>query len=107
MDRGASEDVPVLIVGGSLVGLSAALFLRWHGVEVLAVERHARTAINARAGHFQLRIVEILRSAGLEDAAVPGRRQAMNSESGRRKKVHSWHTCIARTPWGRSCARST
>ena len=29
MDRGASEDVPVLIVGGSLVGLSAALFLRW------------------------------------------------------------------------------
>jgi len=30
MDRGASEDVPVLIVGGSLVGLSAALFLRQH-----------------------------------------------------------------------------
>ena len=68
MDRGASEDVPVLIVGGSLVGLSAALLLRWHGVDVLAVERHAGTAINARAGHFHLRTVEILRSAGLEDA---------------------------------------
>ena len=68
MDRGASEDVPVLIVGGSLVGLSAALFLRQHGVGVLAVERHAGTAINARAGHFHLRTVEILRSAGLEDA---------------------------------------
>ena len=68
MDRGASEDVPVLIVGGSLVGLSAALFLRHHGVDVLAVERHAGTAINARAGHFHLRTVEILRSAGLEDA---------------------------------------
>jgi 2-polyprenyl-6-methoxyphenol hydroxylase-like FAD-dependent oxidoreductase len=68
MDRGASEDVPVLIVGGSLVGLSAALFLRGHGVDVLAVERHAGTAINARAGHFHLRTVEILRSAGLEDA---------------------------------------
>ena len=67
MDRGASEDVPVLIVGGSLVGLSAALFLRWHGVDVLAVERHAGTAINARAGHFHLRTVEILRSAGLEE----------------------------------------
>jgi len=52
MDRGASEDVPVLVVGGSLVGLSAALFLRHHGVDVLAVERHAGTAINARAGHF-------------------------------------------------------
>src|ERR1700751_5433725 len=49
MDRETSEDVPVLIVGGSLVGLSAALFLRWHGVDVLAVERHAGTAIKARA----------------------------------------------------------
>jgi 2-polyprenyl-6-methoxyphenol hydroxylase-like FAD-dependent oxidoreductase len=68
MDRGASEEVPVLIVGGSLVGLSAALFLRGHGVDVLAVERHAGTAIAARAGHFHLRTVEILRSAGLEDA---------------------------------------
>src|SRR5438067_9663370 len=68
MDRGASEDVPVLIVGGSLVGLSAALFLREHGVGVLAVERHAGTAINARAGHFHLRTVEILRAAGLEVA---------------------------------------
>jgi len=68
MDRGASENVPVLIVGGSLVGLSAALFLRRHGVGVLAVERHAGTAINARAGHFHLRTLEILRSAGLEDA---------------------------------------
>jgi len=51
-----------------VLGLSAALFLRWHGVDVLAVERHAGTAINARAGHFHLRTVEILRSAGLEDA---------------------------------------
>ena len=50
------------------VGLAAALFLRWQGVDVLAVERHAGTAINARAGHFHLRTVEILRSAGLEDA---------------------------------------
>src|SRR5579872_4240004 len=68
MGRGADEDVPVLIVGGSLVGLSAAVFLRGHGIDVLAVERHTGTAINARAGHFHLRTVEILRSAGLEDA---------------------------------------
>ena len=68
MDSGTSEDVPVLVVGGSLVGLSAALFLRQHGIGVLAVERHAGTAIHSRAGHFHLRTVEILRSAGLEDA---------------------------------------
>jgi 2-polyprenyl-6-methoxyphenol hydroxylase-like FAD-dependent oxidoreductase len=34
-------EVPVLIVGGSLVGLSTALFLASHGVESLVVERHA------------------------------------------------------------------
>ena len=63
-----SEEPDVLIVGGSLVGLSTALFLRLHGVHCLAVERHTSTAIHPRAGHFQLRTVEILRSAGLEEA---------------------------------------
>ena len=61
-------DPDVLIVGGSLVGLSTALFLRLHGVSCLAVERHTSTAIHPRAGHFQLRTVEILRSAGLEES---------------------------------------
>ena len=49
------------------MGLSTALFLRLHGVSCLAVERHTSTAIHPRAGHFQLRTVEILRSAGLEE----------------------------------------
>jgi 2-polyprenyl-6-methoxyphenol hydroxylase-like FAD-dependent oxidoreductase len=60
-------EVPVLIVGGSLVGLSTALFLASHGVESLVVERHSGTAIHPRAGHFNLRTLEILRSVGLED----------------------------------------
>ena len=60
------EETPVLIVGGSLVGLSTALFLRRHGIDSLTVERHTGTAIHPRAGHFHLRTVEILRSAGLE-----------------------------------------
>ncbi len=63
-----SDEPDVLIVGGSLVGLSTALFLRLHGVSCLAVERHTSTAIHPRAGHFQLRTVEILRAAGLEEA---------------------------------------
>src|SRR5438067_2917618 len=66
--RAADEDVDVLIVGGSLVGLSTALLLRLHGVDCLAVERHSSTAIHPRAGHFHLRTMEILRSAGLEEA---------------------------------------
>ena len=60
-------EVPVLIVGGSLVGLSTALFLAAHGVKPLVVERHSGTAIHPRAGHFNLRTLEILRSAGLEE----------------------------------------
>src|SRR5215475_5983719 len=63
----ADNEIPVLIVGGSLIGLAAALFLRWHDVGVLAVERHAGTAIRPRSGHLQLRTLELLRSVGLED----------------------------------------
>jgi len=67
VSREAAETTPVLIVGGSLVGLSTALLLGWHGVRSLAVERHPSTAIHPRAGHFQLRTLEILRSVGLEE----------------------------------------
>ncbi|GAA3775915.1 FAD-dependent monooxygenase [Streptomyces chiangmaiensis] len=61
-----TNEVPVLIVGGSLVGLSTALFLAQQGVEVLTVERHPGTAIHPRAGHLHLRTLELMRSVGLE-----------------------------------------
>src|SRR3954447_18753072 len=60
------SEVPVLIVGGSLVGLTTAMLLGHHGVESLSVERHLGTAIHPRAGHFQLRTMEVLRQQGLE-----------------------------------------
>jgi 2-polyprenyl-6-methoxyphenol hydroxylase-like FAD-dependent oxidoreductase len=60
------EEVPVLIVGGSLVGLTTAMLLGHHGVPSLSVERHAGTAIHPRAGHFQLRTMELIRQLGLE-----------------------------------------
>jgi 2-polyprenyl-6-methoxyphenol hydroxylase-like FAD-dependent oxidoreductase len=66
--RANPMEVPVLIVGGSLVGLSAAVFLAWHGIETLTVERHRGTAVHPRAGHFQLRTMEVLRSVGLQDS---------------------------------------
>jgi 2-polyprenyl-6-methoxyphenol hydroxylase-like FAD-dependent oxidoreductase len=61
------EEIDVLVIGGSLVGLSTAMFLGIHGIRAVAVERHASTAIHPRAGHFQLRTSEVLRSAGLEE----------------------------------------
>jgi 2-polyprenyl-6-methoxyphenol hydroxylase-like FAD-dependent oxidoreductase len=64
------EEALVLIVGGSLVGLSTAVFLGSHGVRCLAVERHAGTAIHPRAAHFNQRTTEIYRSVGLEAAIM-------------------------------------
>src|SRR6201987_659275 len=62
----SDEEVPVLIIGGSLVGLTTAMLLGEHGVPSLSVERHAGTAIHPRAGHFQLGTTEMLRQVGLE-----------------------------------------
>src|SRR3954452_11295399 len=63
----ADEEVPVLIVGGSLVGLTTALLLGHHGVPSLSAGRHGGTAIHPRAGHFQLRTMELLRQLGMEE----------------------------------------
>src|ERR1700753_4387767 len=75
-------ECPVLIVGGSLVGLSTALLLASHGVESLVVERHSGTAIHPRAGHFNLRTLEILRSAGLEEAVRRKSREQYPADGG-------------------------
>ncbi len=59
-------EVPVLVIGGSLVGLATAMFLAGHGVKCLSVEKHRGTAIHPRAGYFQLRTMELMREAGIE-----------------------------------------
>jgi 2-polyprenyl-6-methoxyphenol hydroxylase-like FAD-dependent oxidoreductase len=69
------DDVPVLIAGGSLVGLSTALFLGQHGVRSLVVERHPGTAIHPRAALFNQRTIELYRGAGLEKAIVEASRR--------------------------------
>jgi 2-polyprenyl-6-methoxyphenol hydroxylase-like FAD-dependent oxidoreductase len=63
-----SRRVPVLIVGGSLVGLSMSLLLASRGVGHLLVERHRGTAIHPRAAAFHQRTMEIFRGVGLQDA---------------------------------------
>lgn len=62
------ETTPVLIVGGSLVGLSTALFLATHGVHVLLVERHPGTAIHPRVASLSARSLELFQGAGIEQA---------------------------------------
>jgi 2-polyprenyl-6-methoxyphenol hydroxylase-like FAD-dependent oxidoreductase len=60
-------DAPVLIAGGGLVGLSAAMFLAQHGVRSLALERLPAGSRLPRAAHFHLRTLELFRLAGVED----------------------------------------
>ncbi len=60
----------VLIVGGSLVGLSAAAFLGWHGIRAQVIEKHAGTSIHPRAGYFHVGSMEAYRRIGLEPAIL-------------------------------------
>jgi 2-polyprenyl-6-methoxyphenol hydroxylase-like FAD-dependent oxidoreductase len=64
------DDIPVLIVGGSLVGLSTSLLLASKGVPSLTVERHPGTAIHPRAAMFNQRTIEVYRSVGLETEII-------------------------------------
>ena len=64
----ASEEAPVLIVGGGLVGLSAAMFLAQHGIRSITIERLKTTSPLPRAAHFHMRTLELFRAAGIEQA---------------------------------------
>jgi len=59
-------EVPVLVVGGSLVGLSSALFLGHQGVRSMVVEHHRGTAIHPRAAQITQRTMETFRTVGIE-----------------------------------------
>ena len=78
LEPGGGTDVDVLIIGGSLVGLSAAAFLGANGVAALLVEKHAGTSIHPRAGYFHIGTMEAYRRIGLE----PAIRQASRAQFG-------------------------
>lgn len=61
-------DVPVLIVGGGPVGLSASLFLSRQGIRTLLVERHPGTSILPKARGINARTMEIYRQFDVEQA---------------------------------------
>lgn len=68
MHQEADHRVPVLIVGGSLVGLSTSLFLGRLGVPHMLVERHSGTSIHPRGRGNNVRTMELYRVAGIEPA---------------------------------------
>lgn len=66
------EEVPILIVGGGLVGLSTSLLLAHYGAHSLLVERHAGTTVHPKQFGLGIRPMEIFRSVGLEEAVRAG-----------------------------------
>jgi putative polyketide hydroxylase len=90
---------PVLIIGGGLAGLSAALFLAWRGVPCVLVERHPGSSPHPRAIGFTTRTLELFRAVGV-DALIPqspaghGRPRRVNVES----LAGEWHEEAAWTP---------
>jgi putative polyketide hydroxylase len=78
---------PVVVVGGSLVGLSAAVFLAGHGVPVTLVEKRASSSAHPRAIGYTTRTLELFRAAGVELPATtqghgPPRRAHVESLAG-------------------------
>src|SRR5215467_14151504 len=63
-----TDEAPVLIAGGGLVGLSAAAFLAKQGVRSLTVERLPESSPLPRAAFFHMRTLEMFRSLGIEDS---------------------------------------
>jgi 2-polyprenyl-6-methoxyphenol hydroxylase-like FAD-dependent oxidoreductase len=80
------QNVPVLIVGGGLVGLSAAASLAWHGVHAVLVERRPASSPHPRAVGFTTRTLEMYRAIGLS-TDIP--QLAMGSGRPRRVSVES------------------
>jgi putative polyketide hydroxylase len=64
-DPAPENSTAALVVGGGLVGLSAAMFLAGRGVHTVLVERHAGSSPLPRAMGFTTRTMELYRTAGL------------------------------------------
>jgi 2-polyprenyl-6-methoxyphenol hydroxylase-like FAD-dependent oxidoreductase len=62
------KQVPVLIVGGGPVGLTASILLSRQGVRSLLAERHPGTAIHPKSRGINARTMEIFRQCGVESA---------------------------------------
>jgi putative polyketide hydroxylase len=98
--------VPVLIVGGGPVGLTASFLLSRLGIRSLLVERHPGTAIYPKARGINARTMEIFHQQGLE---ADIRRAGLPPD---KVGLIVWVKTLAgeeierRVPWGQSAKRA-
>jgi len=78
----------VLIVGGGLAGLSAAMFLSWRGVPNVLVERRPGSSLHPRAIGFTSRTLELFRAVGI-GAEIPALPMPLGHGRPRRVSVES------------------
>jgi 2,4-dichlorophenol 6-monooxygenase len=83
------DEIPVLIVGGGPVGLSAAVLLAQRGIEVLLVERRSFESRFPRAHLLNVRTMEIFHEMG-----VAADIYRLGPQDDRWRKV-VWYTSIA------------
>lgn len=94
-DEAITGSAPVLIVGGSLVGLSAAVFLAWRGVPVVVAEKHAGSSLHPGAIGYTTRTLELFRATGIEvpetpESTRPPRRARVESLAGTWYEEYPW-----------------
>lgn len=58
---------PVIVLGGGITGLAAALFLKQQNVDFALIEKHPGTSIYPRSRTIDIRTMELFRSLGLSE----------------------------------------
>ncbi|KAK1998398.1 FAD binding domain-containing protein [Colletotrichum falcatum] len=105
----APTQAPVIVVGGSLVGLASALFLSARDVPVVLIERHTASSRHPRAIGYTTRTLELLKTAGIPLSALgagtgpPGgrpRRIKVKSLAGDWADEQHWNNDNANPPGG-------
>ncbi|KAK1971612.1 FAD binding domain-containing protein [Colletotrichum sublineola] len=66
----APNQAPVIVIGGSLVGLASALFLSARNVPVILIERHTASSRHPRAIGYTTRTLELLKTVGIPPSAL-------------------------------------
>ncbi|KAK2053124.1 FAD binding domain-containing protein [Colletotrichum caudatum] len=103
----APNQGPVIVIGGSLVGLASALFLSDRNVPVVLIERHTASSRHPRAIGYTTRTLELLKTVGIPPSALdvgsvhpPGRprRVKVRSLAGEWSDEQHWNNGNARPP---------